>query len=131
MTSEDLKVGDFVYEKNILSNKSPFSPSKWIIVEIDNDHVILKKETTSEFPRRYFDKNFKKLNIEYKGYIIIEDWRDPFAKKPEYMFFKTSEGIQHDGDYDEGWKYTGNCRWADSIEDAQGEIDELVGIEQG
>ncbi len=50
----------------------------------------------------------------------------------EFMFFKTDEGIQHDADMDgDHITYTGNCQWADSLEEAMEEIDELVGMEQG
>lgn len=64
---------------------------------------------------------------EYKGYTIEEDHRNPYGKECEYIFYPTSEGIQHDADYDgESFRYCGNCRWADSIDDAQIEIDELT-----
>jgi len=63
---------------------------------------------------------------EYKGYFIQEDWRNPYSHKPEFMFYPINEGIQHDGDYDDGWHYTGNCKWAATIEDAKEAIDELI-----
>lgn len=65
----------------------------------------------------------------YKGYSIQQDWRNPYATEPEFMFYKTDQGIQHDADGDsEGWKYTGNCKWCDSIEECKLEIDELVNL---
>lgn len=63
--------------------------------------------------------------MTYKEFTIEEDFRNPYSNKPDYMFYKTSEGVQHDGDYDDGWHYTGNCKWASSLEDAKNEIDEL------
>jgi hypothetical protein len=65
--------------------------------------------------------------IFYKGYTIEEDHRNPYNKDPEYMFYPTEQGVQHDADGDsEGWKYTGNCKWTDSMEDAKDQISELV-----
>lgn len=62
----------------------------------------------------------------YKDYTIIEDQRNPY-RKPEFMFYITDDGIQHDADYDgESFKYTGNCKWADSLEEAKEEIEELI-----
>lgn len=62
--------------------------------------------------------------ITYKGWTIQEDpenWTDRF------IFFPTAEGIQHDAECDEnGWHYCGNCKWADSIEDAKDEISEKI-----
>lgn len=64
--------------------------------------------------------------IQYKDFTIQEDWQ-PYASKPEFMFYPTSEGIQHDADgSSEGFKYTGNCKWADSIEEAKDQISEIV-----
>jgi hypothetical protein len=64
--------------------------------------------------------------MEYKNFTIQEDQRDPYGAA-EYMFFPTSDGIQHDADYDgESYKYCGNCKWADSVEEAMIEIDELT-----
>lgn len=65
--------------------------------------------------------------ITYKNYTIEEDFRNPYNNVPEFMFYKTEEGIQHDGDGGpDGYKYCGNCKWADSVEDAMLEIDELA-----
>lgn len=64
--------------------------------------------------------------MEYKNYTIIEDYRNPYNREPEFMFYLTEDGIQHDADYDgESYKYAGNCKWADSFEDAKTQIDEL------
>jgi len=64
--------------------------------------------------------------MEYKNYTIEEDQRNPYGTV-EFMFYPSSEGIQHDGDYDgDSFKYCGNCKWADSIEEAMIEIDELT-----
>lgn len=65
--------------------------------------------------------------MEYKTYTIQQDYRNPYRKEPEFMYYPTAEGISHDGDYDgESWKYCGNCKWASSIEEAKLEIDELT-----
>jgi hypothetical protein len=65
--------------------------------------------------------------MEYKGYTIEEDFRNPYSSTPEFMFYPTSEGVQHDADCDEdGYHYAGNCEWRDSIEEAKQEIDELT-----
>lgn len=61
----------------------------------------------------------------YKNYTI--QYEDECRKR--IMFFKTSEGIFHD--YAEDTGYCGNCRWADSIEEAKEQIDELIDIENG
>lgn len=59
----------------------------------------------------------------FKGYTIELDYRNPYSTKPEYMFYPTHEGTQHDADYDgEQYRYCGNCKWADSIEEAKDEI---------
>lgn len=64
---------------------------------------------------------------EYKGYTIELDYRNPYSSKPEYMFYPTEQGIQHDADYDgEQYRYCGNCRWNTTIEDCEAEIDELT-----
>lgn len=65
--------------------------------------------------------------IKYRSYTIEEDYRNPYSSKPEYMFYPTAEGIDHDADCDgESYYYTGNCKWASSIEDAKSEIDDLI-----
>lgn len=62
----------------------------------------------------------------YKNHTIVEDYRNPYSNSPEFMFYPTADGISHDADYDgESYKYCGNCKWADSIKDAQIEIDEI------
>ena len=64
--------------------------------------------------------------ITYKGYSIALDWRNPYSNKAEYMYFPTSQGIQHDGDCVDGQMvYCGNCTWCDSLESAKDEIDEI------
>lgn len=70
--------------------------------------------------------------IQYKGYTIEEDFdRNPYSRKPEFMFYPTEQGAQHDYDGDsEGYKYCGNCKWADDLEEAQIQIDELVEMAQ-
>lgn len=69
----------------------------------------------------------KTMEMEYKGYTIVEDFRNPYGKECEYMFYHSKEGIQHDADYDgESFKYCGNCQWASSLEDAMSEIDEMT-----
>ncbi len=66
--------------------------------------------------------------IQYKGYTIeIDKEETHLSGFSQYMFYKTSEGIQHDGDFDgEDWKYCGNCKWSDCIEDCKAQIDELT-----
>lgn len=61
---------------------------------------------------------------EYKTFTIQLDL---YGHTYRYMFYPTEQGIQHDGDMDQdGFRYTGNCKWADSIEDAIKLIDEIV-----
>lgn len=63
----------------------------------------------------------------YKTYTIQPDFRNPYSSKPEFMFYPTADGISHDADYDgENYKYTGNCKWADSVEEAKDTIDEII-----
>jgi hypothetical protein len=69
------------------------------------------------------------METNYKGYTIKEDYRNPYSNKPEYMYFPTDIGEDHDGDYDYEsgtYYYTGNCKWADSIEEAKDEIQQIV-----
>lgn len=67
-----------------------------------------------------------KINMEYRGYTI-ERGQHPWTGEPEYMFYPTSEGISHDGDYDgEQYRYCGNCAWASDLDDAKDMIDEIV-----
>jgi len=65
--------------------------------------------------------------LQYKGYTIEEDYRNPNSNKPDYMFYPTAEGIQHDADCDQdGFFYTGNCQWDSTLEGVMAEIDELT-----
>lgn len=65
------------------------------------------------------------LPVEYKGYTIQEDGERYMTG---YLLYPTEAGIQHDYDGDsEGFHYCGNCKWADSIEEAKDIIDEIVG----
>jgi hypothetical protein len=69
------------------------------------------------------------LPILYKGYSIVEDHdQTPYNKEPQYMFFPTDQGEQHDADCRDGesYSYTGNCKWADSIEEAKDAIMEKL-----
>jgi hypothetical protein len=69
----------------------------------------------------------KNLVERYRGYTIQKDWRNPYSNTPDFMFYLTEQGVDHDGDFDgEDWHYCGNCRWASSLEDAKAEIDELI-----
>lgn len=72
--------------------------------------------------------NVKFSKLQYKGYTIQEDHdRIPYNKDPQYMFYPTAQGIQHDADGDsEGYHYCGNCKWADSVEDAKDSITEIL-----
>jgi hypothetical protein len=64
------------------------------------------------------------LPMKYNGYTIELDRESYIGQR--YMFYKTSEGIDHDADFDgESYKYCGNCKWSDSIEEAKDAIDEL------
>lgn len=64
--------------------------------------------------------------IEYKGYSIEPDkystWR-----KDELIIYPTADGVDHDYDWNgDNWKYCGNCKWAFSIDEAKGIVDELI-----
>jgi len=63
--------------------------------------------------------------IEYKGYTIeIDHTRYPYGPAC-YMYYRTEDGISHDADCDQdGFFYTGNCKWEDSLEEAKAAIDE-------
>lgn len=67
------------------------------------------------------------MKTEYKLFTIEEDYRNPYSNVPEFMFYLTSEGVQHDADCMDGesFTYTGNCKWASTLEEAKMEIDEL------
>lgn len=64
--------------------------------------------------------------MEYRGFTIKEDYRNPYSNKPEFMFYLTSEGESHDGDCRDGetFTYTGNCKWESSLLNAKASIDE-------
>lgn len=69
--------------------------------------------------------------MEYRGYTIQKDCRNPYSAKPEFMFYPTSDGVQHDADCDEdGYFYCGNCKWEDSIEEVKWKIDEIYFVDQ-
>jgi|SRR5690348_7187357 len=66
--------------------------------------------------------------VQYRGYTIQEDQRNPYAQKGEveFMFYPTKAGIQHDGDFDgEDWHYCGNCKWEAELQYAKEAIDEI------
>lgn len=61
----------------------------------------------------------------YKSYTIDTDTNYPYSLG-QYIFYPTEQGIDHDADYDgDGYTYCGNCKWADSIEEAKELIDEI------
>lgn len=64
----------------------------------------------------------------YRGYTIdFDNYRSSNSRRPEFIFYLTEEGIQHDGDSDcDGYFYCGNCKWAGSVEEAKEEIDEIL-----
>jgi hypothetical protein len=63
--------------------------------------------------------------MEYKGYTIQKDFCE--YRGVRWMFYKTEEGIDHQAEQDgEDMVYCGNCRWADSIEEAKDEIDDTL-----
>ncbi len=65
--------------------------------------------------------------VEYKGHSIRRDFRNPYRAKPEYIFYPTDQGEQHDYDYCDGsFIEMGNCKYADSISDCKKLIDEKV-----
>lgn len=65
------------------------------------------------------------LPVEYKGYTIQEDVECLFSGS--LVFFPTEQGIQHDYDCEgESRRYSGNCKLADSVEEAKAFIDEFV-----
>jgi hypothetical protein len=62
--------------------------------------------------------------LEYRGYSIEQDNTMHIDR---LIIYPTEAGIQHDCDGDsEGFRYCGNCKWADSIEEAKEIIDELT-----
>jgi hypothetical protein len=65
--------------------------------------------------------------IEYRGYTIQENLDVYYEATNDYIFYPTSEGIQHDADLvGEDYIYTGNCQWAGSVDDAKDEIDSFL-----
>lgn len=65
--------------------------------------------------------------IGFNGFTIVEDYRNPYSNTPDFMYYPTSEGVQHDADYDgESFRYCGNCKWASSLEEAINEIKEML-----
>jgi hypothetical protein len=68
--------------------------------------------------------------VQYRGYWIRESL-DIERLNGKYVFFPEAEGIQHDYDFD-GFRnrYTGNCKWADSLEKAKDAILEKIMTEQ-
>lgn len=86
-------------------------------------------ECETELLNKQIDKLKAETTITYRGYTIQKDWRNPYSKAPEYMFYPTEEGIQHDGDLvGEDMVYCGNCQWASSIEEAVDTIYELQNV---
>jgi hypothetical protein len=70
-------------------------------------------------------------NIQYRGFTIEEDSRNPYSKEPEYMVYPTEAGVQHDADCDQdGFFYTGNCLWFSSVQEAKDEIDEIIDLDE-
>lgn len=74
-------------------------------------------------------KNYNPIKepIQYRGYTIQMDNRNPYGKA-EFMYYPTDEGISHDASCDDGesFSYCGNCRWAESLEDAIDDIFDIV-----
>lgn len=67
------------------------------------------------------------LPVEYKGYTIQEREDTYYKGMCPFVLFPTEQGIQHDYDYNgSGNTYCGNCKWADSIEEAKEMIDEII-----
>lgn len=65
--------------------------------------------------------------IQYKGFSIEEDYRNPYSKTPDFMYYPTHEGVNHDYDLiGEDYEYRGNCKWVDSLEEAKDAIDDQV-----
>lgn len=86
-----------------------------------------------------FQDIFNKWNMDfqkpqpmvYRGYTIEPDYRNPYSNKPEFMFYPTEQGIDHDYDLvGEYYKYCGNCGWADTIEEAKDAIWEKIMMAQ-
>lgn len=61
---------------------------------------------------------------EYKNFSIEPS---ELGYRPCYIFYPTDQGPQDDGEYEDGsFRYTGNCKWADSLSEAKLLIDEIV-----
>ena len=77
--------------------------------------------------RYYYSDNYYNAKFfveQYKGYTIQKDQRNPYGPC-EFMFYLSEQGIDHDADCTDGesFSYTGNCKWAATLEDAKEEID--------
>lgn len=67
------------------------------------------------------------MATQYKTFTIVEDYRNPYSKTPEYMFYPTVDGADHDYDLvGEDYKYCGNCKWEQSLEEAKAAIDDIL-----
>jgi hypothetical protein len=68
------------------------------------------------------------LPMQYRGYTIEEDHDyNPYSRQIMYMLYPTEQGVQHDADGDsEGYRYTGNCKWTDDVEEAKAMIDDIL-----
>lgn len=68
----------------------------------------------------------KSEKVLYKGYTIEKNIKH-HPHELDFMIYPTADGADHDMDWNgQSWKYTGNCKWADSIEDAKLTVDELI-----
>jgi hypothetical protein len=66
------------------------------------------------------------MKTTYKNYTIQTDDAG-YYHSPKLIIFPTDQGIQHDYDYIDGsFIYMGNCKRANSIEEAISIIDEIV-----
>lgn len=66
--------------------------------------------------------------VTYKGYTIESS---VLGYRHCYIFYPTKEGPQDDADFDgESFRYTGNCKWADSIEECKELIDDKIAESQ-
>jgi hypothetical protein len=61
--------------------------------------------------------------LEYRGYSIEQDTT---LHPDRIIIYPTLAGIEHDHDYNgSSYTYCGNCKWADSVEEAKEIIDEM------
>jgi hypothetical protein len=68
---------------------------------------------------------------QYRGFTIEPDGMNPFGSV-QFMWYPTAEGRQDDADYTgDRYKYTGNCVWSDSLEEAKVDIDDYIIEQQG